>query len=134
MTTSTSERAAQWWGEKVFGKTLDQKITRRDGTDKESEATEAMLNLFLGSFRGNPDSSKKEAFVTSLAELIQKEVDKTGMCRMYVDYDPEGVLRIVAQEFDVGYGQMPFKTGMDVTKYMISVKEGYGANYVTLPE
>ena len=130
---TTAARGAKWWADKVYGGPIDQKITRRDGTDKESERTEDMVNL-LGLLLGNTaDASKRDAFEIRLAELIQKEIDRSGECRMYVDYDPQGVLYIVDKEFNPGYGSWPFKTGMDVTMDKVDVKEGYGAGYVTLP-
>ena len=136
MASAIAIKAATWWADRIYRQgPLDQKITRRDGTDPDSERVEIQVNAVLALFgaRGNgPDISNRQPFIDSLASLIDKELQTKGESDMYVDYDPDGVLRIVEKEFELGYGEMPFKTGMQVTKTGIDVKEGYGASWVTL--
>lgn len=129
--------AAQWWADTMFVSGYrDQKITRRDGTDVESERVEDMTNAMMRLGAPMPERSdeQKERFRAALQDELEKELLTQGQSWASVDYDPDRILSAAAKAADCkfGYGDWPFKTRMYVKPTSVTVRAGYGAAAVEL--
>lgn len=122
---TAAEVAANWWVEKVFE-------TSPNKFDMGEENPMLQMLAMMNSMQATPEDSQVQAFKKRLIKKISQEVKKYGRCTLSTDYHPEGVLLEIANEIGISESSFPWKTCMHVSEMEVTVKCGYGADFVTI--
>lgn len=122
---TAAEVAANWWVEKVFE-------TSPNKFDMGEENPMLQMLAMMNSMQATPEDSQGLAFKKMLIKKISQEVKKYGRCTLSTDYHPEGVLLEIANEVGISESSFPWKTCMHVSEMEVTVKCGYGADFVTI--
>ena len=124
----SAEIAANWWANALKG---------RAKQDAKLDGDIANLLLLLVATSNRPDESKIENFKQLLENELTKRLTNNEESRIIlsVDYGAEGTLADIARAANIYCGTgsaFPVKTIMVVTKDLVTVSNGYGAENVTL--
>ena len=122
---SAAEVAANWWSEKVFE-------TSPENFNMGEENPMLQMLAMMNSMQATPEDSQVVAFKKMLIKKISKEIKKYGSCTLSTDYHPEGALAEIANEIRISESSFPWKTCMHVSEMEVTVKYGYGADFVTI--
>ena len=122
---TAAEVAANWWVEKVFE-------TSPNKFDMGEENPMLQMLAMMNSMQATPEDSQVQAFKKRLIKKISQEVKKYGRCTLSTDYHPDGNLAEIANEIRISESSFPWKTCMHVSEMEVTVKCGYGADFVTI--
>ena len=136
MPSATPEAAAaRWWASRLGNATHNVGM----GSVCEMELT---VSLNAGTVRGSRTAEEQERFRVAAEDAIGEHLRDCPACewmpsgqhRIVVEYDPDDLLRAIAERagIDMAANELPAKTRMLFRHGEVTVKEGYGSQYVTI--